>query len=299
LVGTPPENNSTTINTINTIKMSITLTAEMFAKLDDKTKVAVLALVAAPVAIVEKPKKTLSPEHIAAMKAGREKKAAEAYEAMTPEQKAEHDAKKAKVVVKKVKVAAVAPAMAAPVPMAAPVAVAAPVPIVEKPKKIISPEHLAAMKAGREKKEAEAYEAMTPEQKAQHDAKKAKAAAKKATASAKKAVAPAVAPVVAPVVAVAVPVPTDGSISDSASSSSGSAKKRGPKKLDDMTHEERAKHDAKIAERKAKKEAMTPEEKLADAMKKAAAKAAREKKAAVKAAEVPMRAASPPKEKAE
>jgi colicin import membrane protein len=66
-----------------------------------------------------------------------------------------------------------------------------------------------------------------------------------------------------------------------------------------MTPEERAKHDAKIAERKAKKEAMTPEEKLADAMKKAAAKAAREKKAAVKAAELPMRAASPPKEKAE
>jgi hypothetical protein len=267
--------------------MSITLTAEMFAKLDDKTKVAVLALVAPPAAIVEKPKKTLSPEHIAAMKAGREKKAAEAYEAMTPEQKVEYDAKKAKVVVKKVKVAAAAPAMAAPVP------------IVEKPKKIISPEHLAAMKAGREKKEAEAYEAMTPEQKAQHDAKKAKAAAKKATASAKKAVAAVVAPVVAPVVAVAVPVPTDGSISDSASSSSGSAKKRGPKKLDDMTPEERAKHDAKIAERKAKKEAMTPEEKLADAMKKAAAKAAREKKAAVKAAELPMRAASPPKEKAE
>ena len=100
--------------------------------------------------------------------------------------------------------------------------------IIVKPKKVLSPEHLAAMKAGREKKAAE----------------------KKALGST---------------------VEASGAASDTGSSE----KKRGPKKLTDMTPEERAAHDVKVAERKAVKDAMTPEEKAALEVKKAAAKAAK------------------------
>ena len=112
--------------------------------------------------------------------------------------------------------------------------------VVSKPKKVLSPEHLAKMKAGREAK------------KALKDAEKG----------------------------AATEVPADGSSSDSGSS----GKKRGPKKLADMTPEEKAAHEAKVAARKAAKEAMTPEQKEAAAAKAAAAKAAREAK---KAASVP------------
>ena len=101
---------------------------------------------------------------------------------------------------------------------------------VTKPKKVLSPEHLAAMKAGREKKAAE------------------KALVTTETASA---------------------------------SDSGSAtKKRGPKKLADMTPEEKAAHEAKVAVRKAAKDAMTPEEKEVAKAKAAKAKAARDAKKA-------------------
>ena len=110
--------------------------------------------------------------------------------------------------------------------------------IIVKPKKVLSPEHLAAMKAGREKKAAE-----------------------------KKALAPV----------------TEASTSDSGSSE----KKRGPKKLTDMTPEERAAHDVKVAERKAVKDAMTPEEKAALEVKKAAAKAAKAAKTMPAPASVP------------
>ena len=100
--------------------------------------------------------------------------------------------------------------------------------IVSKPKRVLTPEHLAAMKAGREKKAAE------------------KAAEKAA-----------------------------GKVSTEAASDSGSAsKKRGAKKLEDMTPEERATHDAKIAARKAARDAMTPEQK-AEAKLKAEAKKAK------------------------
>lgn len=116
--------------------------------------------------------------------------------------------------------------------------------VVSKPKKVLSPEHLAKMKAGREKKLAE---------------KKAVNGAANGAAN--------------------VEASVDGSSSDSGSA----GKKRGPKKLADMTPEERAEHDAKVAARKAAKEAMTPEQKAAEEVKKAAAKAAREAKKAASA----------------
>jgi hypothetical protein len=118
-----------------------------------------------------------------------------------------------------------------------------------KPKRVLTPEHLAAMKAGREAKAAE------------------KAAEK----------------------------PAEGSDSGSAT------KKRGPKKLVDMTPEERALHDAKVAERKAAKDAMTPEQK-AEAKLKAEAKKAKKDSAAAPqvpapAPQVPAPAAVPIKVK--
>jgi hypothetical protein len=121
--------------------------------------------------------------------------------------------------------------------------------VVSKPKKVLSPEHLAKMKAGRE--------------------------AKKALKDAEK---------------VATEAPVDGSSSDSGSS----GKKRGPKKLADMTPEEKAAHEAKVAARKAAKEAMTPEEKAAAAVKAAAAKAAREAKKAASAPAAPVVAMASP-----
>lgn len=110
--------------------------------------------------------------------------------------------------------AAKAIAAAAPVePVAAPVAPAAT--SEEKPKKVLTEEQKAKMKAGREA-----------------------AAAKKAAAAA-----------AAPAAPVAEPVPeADGNVSDSSSQ-----KRRGPKKLADMTPEEKDAHYKKVAERKAKK----------------------------------------------
>jgi len=107
--------------------------------------------------VVEKPKKVISPEHLAKMKAGREAKktakiAAEAAGAAGGEAAVEENASpavnpehltnlKAKKAAKKAanKSEAAAGAEAA---------------VVEKPKKILSPEHLAKMKAGREAKAA-------------------------------------------------------------------------------------------------------------------------------------------------
>jgi hypothetical protein len=109
--------------------MSVVFTPEMFALLDSKTKQKVLAVASGTVD--EKPKKVLSPEHLAKLKAGREAAAAKK---------------------------AAEKAAAAPAEVPAPEAAAAPV-AAEKPKKVLSPEHLAKLKAGREaakaKKEAE------------------------------------------------------------------------------------------------------------------------------------------------
>jgi len=118
-------------------------------------------------------------------------------------------------------IAAAAPeaVVAEPVPAAAPAAAE------EKPKKVLSEEQKAKMAAGR-----------------------AAAAAKKAAAAA---AAPSAAVAVAEPVAVAVPAPeADGNASDTSSQ-----KRRGPKKLSEMSPEERVAHDKKVAERKAAKAA--------------------------------------------
>jgi hypothetical protein len=101
-------------------------------------------------------------------------------------------------------------------PVAAAAAVAA-----EKPKKVLTDEQKAKMKAGREA-----------------------AAAKKAAA----ATAPATAPAAAAATATAEAEATDGNASDTSSQ-----KRRGPKKLSEMSAEELAAHKAKVAERKEKK----------------------------------------------
>ena len=95
--------------------------------------------------------------------------------------------------------------------------------------------------------------------------------------------------------AAAVPVSKAGSVISSGE------KRKGPKKLTEMTPEERAAHDVKIAERKVAREALSPEEKeaakAAAALKKAAKEALKPMKAdPVERAE---RAPSPVKEKAE
>ena len=83
------------------------------------------------------------------------------------------------------------------------------------------------------------------------------------------------------------------SAAPSAAPSAEAPKRRGPKKLTDMTPEEKAAHDAKVAERKAKKEA----EKLATEV---AGKAAEEAPAAVPvAAPAPAAVAAPEPEEAE
>lgn len=69
-----------------------------------------------------------------------------------------------------------------------------------------------------------------------------------------KAFAAAFVPVAAPE-AVAAPEEEAESVVSSAAPSADAPKRRGPKKLTDMTPEEKAAHDAKVAERKAKKEA--------------------------------------------
>ncbi len=199
MVSTPPKRatqvKSTCVHSLPTIQaiqvnqeMSVVFTPEMFALLDSKTKQKMLAVASGTVN--EKPKKVLSPEHLAKLKAGREaaaaKKAAEkatapaepveaaevaapvadakepkAKKVLSPEHlaklKAGREAAAAKKAAEK---AAAAPAPAEPVE-AAEVAVAAPVADAKEPKakKVLSPEHLAKLKAGREaakaKKEAE------------------------------------------------------------------------------------------------------------------------------------------------
>ena len=111
------------------------------------------------------------------------------------------------------------PVVAAPAPDAAPAPAAE-----EKPKKVLSKEQKEKMAAGR-----------------------AAAKAKKEAAAAAAAVADAVAVPVAD----AVPAPeADGNASDTSSQ-----KRRGPKKLSEMSPEERAAHDKKVAERKLAKAA--------------------------------------------
>lgn len=123
-----------------------------------------------------------------------------------------------------------------PVAVAVPVHVAAPV--AEKPKRVMTDEQKAKMKAGREaakaKKAAEIDQTVAKIE-ATIEAEVIAAAAKKAA-----------------LVAVSMAAEETASVTSGSTSSSG-AKKRGPKKLADMTPEERAKHDSKKAERKAKK----------------------------------------------
>jgi hypothetical protein len=113
----------------------------------------------------------------------------------------------------------------------APVAPAASVvpvpPAAEKPKKVISEEQKAKMKAGRE-------------------------AAKARKAAAESAAVPAAEPAAEPVAVPAIPE-TDGN-----ASVSSSQKRRGPKKLSEMTPEELAAHKKKIAQRKMQKAAAVP-----------------------------------------
>ena len=113
-----------------------------------------------------------------------------------------------------------APAAAAP-------AAAAPAAAEEKPKKVLSKEQKEKMAAGR--------------------------AAGRAAAKAKKEAAAAAAPSAAAAVPVAEAVPApeaDGNASDTSSQ-----RRRGPKKLSEMSPEERAAHDKKVAERKLAKAA--------------------------------------------
>jgi len=224
--------------------MSVTITLENLSKLnlgkEVESRLMSVALLCAAEA-VEKPKKVLSPEHLAKLKAGRERKKAFAN--------------------------AVA-AGAAPVPEAELVAVAEAVPEAvaapeAKPKKVLSPEHLAKLKAGRERKKAEKAASA--------------AAAWRAAPEPEPVAAPEPEPVAAPQPEPAPePVATDG---DSSVGTDSSAKKRGPKKLVDMTPEEKAAHDAKKAARQAAKAAMTPEEKAAYDAKKAARAAKKAAKA--------------------
>ena len=118
------------------------------------------------------------------------------------------------------------PVVAAPAPAAAAPAPAAPVPAPaaeEKPKKVLSKEQKEKMAAGR------------------------------AAAKAKKEAAAAAAPSAAAAVPVAEAVPApeaDGNASDTSSQ-----RRRGPKKLSEMSPEKRAAHDKKVAERKLAKAA--------------------------------------------
>ena len=79
---------------------------------------------------------------------------------------------------------------------------------------------------------------------------KAKLKAAREAAAARKAAAAAPAPAPAPAPA--------ADVSDGGDSTASSQKRRGPKKLSDMTAEERAAHDAKISKRKAEKAAGQP-----------------------------------------
>jgi len=160
--------------------MSVVFTSEMFALLDSKTQQKMLAVASGT--MNEKPKKVLSPEHLAKMKAGREaaaaKKAAEKAAAPVTEEPVAADAADAKPKkilspehLAKLKAGREAAAAKKAASLAAPAPVKVilnpeedmdepePVAADAKPKKVLSPEHLAKMKAGREaakaKKEAE------------------------------------------------------------------------------------------------------------------------------------------------
>jgi len=137
---------------------------------------------------------------------------------MTAEQRAAHDARKAERKAKKE--AAAAAAAQAPAEAEAPAA--AEVPAEAEPAKRRGPKKLAEM---------------TAEERAAHDAKKAERAAAKAVSA-----------------AVEDPSATSA-VAEKAAPAEAAAKRRGPKKLTEMTAEERAVHDAKKAERAAAKKA--------------------------------------------
>jgi hypothetical protein len=213
-----------------------------------------------PVAVQEpiqeaKPKRVLSPEHLAKMKAGRE--------------------------LKKLLKAAAAEMEVAPVPVAAPEPVAAPVPepvqepvaepvpvavaVAEaKPKRVLSPEHLAKMKAGREAKKALKNQVATT-------AGPLIEFSGRPTTSPLRVDPPLITPetlrptldIVSPEIEVveyhlvaAEPVAVQEqpvAVQEQPVAAEVKSKKRGPKKLSEMTPDELLNHNIKVAERKAKR----------------------------------------------
>ena len=202
-----------------------------------------------------KPKRVLSPEHLAKMKAGRE--------------------------LKKLLKAAAAEMEVAPVPVAAPEPVAAPVPepvqepvaepvpvavaVAEaKPKRVLSPEHLAKMKAGREAKKALKNQVATT-------AGPLIEFSGRPTTSPLRADPPLITPetlrptldIVSPEIEVveyhlvaAEPVAVQEqpvAVQEQPVAAEVKSKKRGPKKLSEMTPDELLNHNIKVAERKAKR----------------------------------------------
>lgn len=117
-------------------------------------------------------------------------------------------------------------------------------PVAEKPKRVMTEEQKAKMKAGREaakaKKTAEVDQTVANIE-ATVEAKVLAGASAKAAAEI--------------ALAMAAELMGHGEVPEPVAAPVQQVKKRGPKKLEDMTPEERAKHDAKKAERQAKKAA--------------------------------------------
>ena len=139
--------------------MSIKITPKMFAALDSKVQAAISSLVQV------KPKRTVSPEQLAAMKAGREaaklkktlkteelveqkKRGPKPLASKTPEELAAHKTRVAERKAERKAKKLVEPVLPEAVPAPEPVAEAKPTEA--KPKRALSAEHLAKLKAGRE-----------------------------------------------------------------------------------------------------------------------------------------------------
>jgi hypothetical protein len=275
--------------------MSIKITPKMFAMLDSNAQSAINSLfLAKPLPLAEvKPKRVLSSEHLAKLKAGREAKQAlkrlaklaaaedaalpesiplvetvavtvpepveqkkrgpKPLATKTPEELAAHKAKvaerKAKKEMKKLAEALAEPVLPEAVPVPEPVAVAEPVlpepvPLAEpkptepkptepkptegKPKRTLSPEHLAKLKAGREAAKA----------------KKLASTEVTVTVTSPEVPRPSI-EIPEESIMPEEPVPVAPVVEEK--------KRRGPKKLADMTPEELVAHRLKVEERKAAK----------------------------------------------
>ena len=264
--------------------MSIKITPKMFAMLDSNAQSAINSLfLAKPLPLVEvKPKRVLSSEHLAKLKAGREAKQAlkrlaklaaaedaalpesiplvetvavtvpepiqqkkrgpKPLATMTPEELAAHKIKvaerKAKKEMKKLAEALAEPVLPEAVPAPEPVAVAepvaepVPVPLAEgKPKRTLSPEHLAKLKAGREAAKA----------------KKLASTEVTVTVPSPEVPRPSI-EIPEESIMPEEPVPVVEPVAEPVEK-----KRRGPKKLADMTPEELVAHRLKVEERKAAK----------------------------------------------